>query len=67
MTSIADSSVKIQTTSESNPSPPSWFGEAVLLITSLHKNGILTRISEGVRFASSADGSPDRPSRPVLP
>lgn len=28
MTSIADSSVKMQTTSESNPSPPGWFGES---------------------------------------
>ncbi len=32
MTSIADGSVNIQTTSESNPSPPSWFGEVVLMI-----------------------------------
>jgi hypothetical protein len=51
MTSIADSSVKIQTTSESNLSPPSWFGEVVLLISSLRKHGVLTKISEGVRFA----------------
>ncbi len=28
MTSIADTSVKIQTTLESNPSPPTWFGES---------------------------------------
>jgi hypothetical protein len=27
MPSIADTSVKIQTTSESNPSTPCWFGE----------------------------------------
>jgi hypothetical protein len=51
MTSIADSSVKIQTTSESNLSTPSWFGEVVLLISSLRKHGVLTKISEGVRFA----------------
>ena len=31
MTSIADGSVKIQTTSESVPSTPSWFGEVVLI------------------------------------
>jgi hypothetical protein len=31
MTSIADSSVKIQTTSESNFSTPAWFGEVVLI------------------------------------
>jgi hypothetical protein len=51
MTSIADSSVKIQTTSESNLSTPCWFGEVVLLISSLQKHGVLTKISEGVRFA----------------
>ncbi len=51
MTSIADSSVKIQTTSESNPSTPSWFGEVVLLISYLQKHGVLTKISEGMHFA----------------
>ena len=38
MTSIADSSVKIQTTSESNPSTPSWFGEVVLISSYLRKD-----------------------------
>jgi len=28
MTSIAENSVKIQATSQFNPSPPSWFGES---------------------------------------
>ncbi len=51
MTSIAESSVKIQTTSESNPSPPCWFGEVVLLISYLRQQGILSKISEEVRFA----------------
>jgi hypothetical protein len=51
MISIADGSVKIQTTAESNPSPPSWFGEVVLLIGSLRKHGVLSKISEQVRFA----------------
>ncbi len=32
MTRIADGSVNIQTTAESSPSPPSWFGEVVLLV-----------------------------------
>ena len=50
MTSIADGSVKIQTTAGSNPSPPSWFGEAVLLIGYLGKHGVLSKISEQVRF-----------------
>jgi hypothetical protein len=51
MTSIADRSVKIQTTCESNPSPPGWFGEGVLLISALRKHEVLSKISEGVRFA----------------
>jgi hypothetical protein len=40
MTSIADGSVSIQTSFESLPSPPSWFGEVVL-----------SKMSERVRFA----------------
>src|SRR5215470_17563670 len=51
MTSIADGSVKIQTTAESNPSPPGWFGEIVLLIGYLRTNGVLSKFSEQVRFA----------------
>jgi hypothetical protein len=51
MTSIADGSVIIQTSSESFPSPPSWFGEVVLLVSYLRKQGVLTRISQRVRFA----------------
>jgi hypothetical protein len=46
MTSIADDSVKIQTTAESSPSTPSWFGEVVLLTTHLRKHDVLTKISE---------------------
>ncbi len=51
MTSIADGSVKIQTSAESNPSTPSWFGEVVLLIGYLRKHDVLSKISEQVRFA----------------
>src|SRR5579859_4400699 len=51
VTSIADGSVIIQTSSDSVPSPPAWFGEVVLLIGYLRKRGALTRISERVRFA----------------
>ncbi len=54
MISIADSTVKIQTTSESNPSTPSWFGEVVLLIGYLRKHGVLSKISAQVRFAPTA-------------
>jgi hypothetical protein len=51
MTSIADGSVKIQTTAESNPAPPSWFGEIVLCIGYLRTHDVLSKISEQVRFA----------------
>ncbi len=51
MISIANGSVNIQTTSESNLSTPSWFGEVVLLAAHLRKQGVLTKINEGVRFA----------------
>jgi hypothetical protein len=56
MTSIADGSVKIQTTPESNLSTPSWFGEVVLLIGYLRKHGVLSKISEQVRFARKRFG-----------
>ncbi|GHO80651.1 hypothetical protein KSD_84220 [Ktedonobacter sp. SOSP1-85] len=51
MTSIADGSVIIQTSSEPVPSTPSWFGEVTLLIKYLHKHGVLAKIGEHVRFA----------------
>jgi hypothetical protein len=51
MTSIADGSVIIQTSSESVPSTPSWFGEVALMAAYLRKQGVLTKISERVRFA----------------
>lgn len=51
MTSIADGSVNIQTSAESVPSTPSWFGEVVVMSAHLRKQGILTKIREGVRFA----------------
>jgi hypothetical protein len=51
MNSIADGSVIIQSSSESIPSTPSWFGEVVLIVEHLRKQGVLTKIGEGVRFA----------------
>lgn len=51
MNTLTDGSVHIQTTSESNPSPPSWFGEVVMIVEYLRKHDILTRISEEVHFA----------------
>jgi hypothetical protein len=51
MSSIADVSVKIQTSSHSVPSTPSWFGEAVLIVGYLKKLGVLDALAERVRFA----------------
>ena len=50
MTSIADGSVIIQSTSESVPSTPCWFGE-VALMAAIFVSMALTKISERVRFA----------------
>ncbi len=51
MTSIADGSVIIQTSAESVPSTPCWFGEVVLIAGYLRKHGVLTKMGEHVRFA----------------
>ena len=51
MTSIADSSVIIQTSAESVPSTPAWFGEVGLLIPYLRKQGVLAAINSQVRLA----------------
>jgi hypothetical protein len=51
MTSIADSSVIIQTSSESVPSTPCWLGEVVLIVHHLRKLGVLDAITSQVRFA----------------
>src|SRR5579859_3563477 len=51
MTSIIDSSVEIQTTAESAPCPPPWFGEVVVMVVHLRKHNILTKLCEHVQFA----------------
>jgi hypothetical protein len=51
MTSIADGSVIIQTTSEAVPCPPPWWGELVLFAHYLRHQGILARLTEGIHFA----------------
>jgi hypothetical protein len=51
MRSHADGSVIVQTSAESVPSPPSWFGEVVMIVEYLRKHGTLATISEEVRFA----------------
>ena len=59
MTSITDNAVKIQTTSESTPSTPAWFGEVVLISKYLQKHGVLNKITEQVRFARKRFGRYD--------
>jgi hypothetical protein len=51
MSSIASSSISIQTSCCSSPAPPSWFGEVTLLCQHLRKQGVLDTISAQVRFA----------------
>ena len=51
MTSIASASVSVQTSSRSSPAPPPWFGEVVLLVCYLQKQGVLDAISAQVHFA----------------
>src|SRR6266702_7852682 len=45
-----NSTVLIQTSSHSVPSTPSWFGEVVLIIEHLRKQGVLSKLSERMRF-----------------
>src|SRR6266446_4270362 len=51
MTTIAYSPVNIQTSTESMPSTPSWFGEVTVIVSHLAHQGVLAEISEQVRFA----------------
>src|SRR2546427_7167378 len=50
MTTIAYSPVNIQTSTQSVPSIPDWFGEVTLIVSHLHHQGVLATISERVRF-----------------
>src|SRR3989442_9362139 len=51
MTSIAYSPVSIQTSSQAAPLPPPWFGQVVLIVAHLRKQGVLDAITQRVRFA----------------
>ena len=51
MTTIAYSPVNIQTSVQSVPSIPDWFGEITLIVSHLQHQGVLTDISEQMRFA----------------
>lgn len=51
MNSIADGSVRIQTSAEAQAATPSWLGEVALVASHLQKQGILNKICERVHFA----------------
>src|SRR5258708_17147097 len=51
MSDDATSAVTIQTSSESLPSVPEWFGEVTLVAHHLEQQGVLSAVSERVRFA----------------
>ena len=59
MNSITDSPVTIQTSSQSVPSTPSWFGEVALMTHYLRRVGMLAEISARVRFARRRFGHYD--------
>jgi hypothetical protein len=45
MNSIADGSVIVQTSSQSESSTPSWFGELTLIVQHLRRHDILSTIN----------------------
>jgi hypothetical protein len=51
MTSIASAAVSIQTSPQSVPSTPSWFGEVAVVAHFLTRLGLLESIATAVRFA----------------
>ena len=59
MSSIADGSVCIQTSAETQAATPSWLGEVALVASHLQKQGILNKISERMRFARRRFGRYD--------
>jgi hypothetical protein len=59
MISIADGSIRIQTSAESQPATPSWLGEVALVASYLQQQGILNKIGERVRFARRRFGRYD--------
>ncbi|HET8842116.1 MAG TPA: hypothetical protein VFN35_11650 [Ktedonobacteraceae bacterium] len=59
MLSIADGSLHIQTSVESQAATPSWLGEVALVASHLRTQGILNKIGERVRFARRRFGHYD--------
>jgi hypothetical protein len=51
MNSIADGSMIVQTSCQSVPSTPPWFGEVVLIEKYLRQHDVLVALTEQVRFA----------------
>ena len=51
MNSVTSGSVSIQTSAESVPSVPAWFGEVSLMARHLEQQGVLQAVNERVRFA----------------
>jgi hypothetical protein len=56
MNSMESSAVSIQTSPESVPSTPSWFGEVAIMAHYLTHLGLLKKIVEGVQFARARFG-----------
>lgn len=59
MIRIADGSLRIQTSSDSQFATPSWLGEVALVAAHLRNQGILNKIGERVRFARRRFGRSD--------
>jgi len=59
LSSIANSPVSIQTSSQSVPSTPCWFGEVTVIAHFLKHQGVLAAIEEQVRFARRRFGHYD--------
>ena len=59
MSSIANSPVSIQTSSQSVPSTPCWFGEVTVIAHFLKQQGVLATMEEQVRFARRRFGRYD--------
>src|SRR6266851_4765822 len=59
MTSIAHSAATIQTSPQSVPATPMWFGEVALIAKHLAHQGIQTAIEQQVRFARRRFGKYD--------
>jgi len=51
MSNVPPSPVSIQASPESLPSVPAWFGEVTLIAWHLEQQGVLSAVSEKVRFA----------------